>query len=291
MLPRCVRVGSSALLVLYGIQSFGAAGAQGAERGFDPDGQPPIVATRDGATVRLTGRPSEFGLDIALADRRVRRVPLAEDFSQVDAIDWVSAAEILVTGEIAHDAYVLAVIRAPGATQADLFWARMPVLSPDRRFVVFARSYPNHGPDTVEDRVRIYDLRRSAAANRPVRSADGDAIEVGKPLYPLLPAALEVTRPNTNIPEDDLYALDSTFVWSADSGAVAFVAEHGGDPSLVVASPAGRIRAASIGGLCGHRCGTIEVTFEAGGIRVTTTERPAATRLVRERELLPVGTR
>lgn len=290
MLDIRVSVPASAVLVLSGIQWLGVAAAQDAERGFYPDRQRPIVATREGATARLTGRASEFGLDLRLPGRRVRRIALAEDFSQVDAIDWISAEEVVVTGEVAHDAYVIAVIRARTGTQADLFWAREPVLSPDRRFIVFSRSYPNHGVDSVEDRVRVYDLRQSAAANRPIHSDDGVTVEVGRPLYPVLPASVEASRANVNLPEDDLYALDSTFVWSTDSSAVGFVVEHGGrEPSLVVASPAASVRTASVGALCAGSCGGIDLKFEADGIRATVTGRPTATIFVRDVELRPVG--
>src|ERR1019366_7666481 len=87
---------------------------------------------------------------------------------------------IIVVGDIG--AWVSRVVIVSGDTGAatDSFDAFKPAVSPDRRFIAFVKFYPPHGATGTEDHHMLYDMTKSALANRPAGVRLENRFDVGK---------------------------------------------------------------------------------------------------------------
>lgn len=116
---------------------------------------------------------------------------------QVDEIDIVDPAKLLVLGRLAANAPMATIIDLPSGTVVDHFMVFMPAVSPDRHFLAFVQSFSGHpGPVSISAHYVVYDLTRGVVFNHP------GASEGGWVVYP--PGA--TNAPGSNIvPQDEPY--------------------------------------------------------------------------------------
>lgn len=112
----------------------------------------------------------------------------------------------------------------PNWSVSDEFLAYDPVVSPDRRWVVFRRFYPADRVRTVSEEYSIYDLTKSRDGNRR-RDVDGNLV-AGLPLYPLDKTPRNGPSENAKAMEFALHTQhlfgSYSFYWSKDSRYLVF---------------------------------------------------------------------
>lgn len=104
----------------------------------------------------------------------------------------------------------------------DVFLAIQPAVSPDGRHVAFVRFYQQHGVETVEDQIRVYDLAKSGRENRRGQAPDDDNEEIGIAVHPKAGKDGHV-RDNMNVP--NTMSMESSISWSADGSGFAALME------------------------------------------------------------------
>lgn len=104
----------------------------------------------------------------------------------------------------------------------DTFLAIQPSVSPEGRYVAFVRFYQQHGVETVEDQIRVYDMAKSGRENRHGQAPDDDNEEIGIAVHPKAGKDGHVPE-NMNVPFTT--SVESSFAWSADSSEFAALME------------------------------------------------------------------
>jgi len=103
----------------------------------------------------------------------------------------------------------------------DAFSGFEPVMSPDRRWVVYRKFYPRHHDASISEEYLIYDLTKTAAQNRPPEISLTNSGNVGRPIFP--PGRTNLLWDNYDLPDDRMHRAGSlSFYWSADSQLVMF---------------------------------------------------------------------
>lgn len=150
---------------------------------------------------------------------------------QVDEIDLIGEARLLVLGRAAASAPVASILDLPSGKIVDHFMCFMPAVSPDHHFLAFVKSFPGHpGPVEISAEYLVYDLTRSPEDNRHVpNSLDSDAGQVAYPVG-------APNTPGSNIlPEGQPYhRWASRGLFWIDRLKFAFGDEFGGHTALVV---------------------------------------------------------
>jgi hypothetical protein len=120
----------------------------------------------------------------------------------------------------------------------DSFPAFKPMLSPDKRWLILRRFYAMRVGDG-SDEYLVYDLRKSAAANRsrPEDAAHPGYLDAaGAVVYPVEEDGRAVENP-IGLPEEERHTFRSNrFYWSSGSKTVVFADEANGVLSVVLAS-------------------------------------------------------
>jgi len=172
--------------------------------------QASIVGESDTWRIELAGRsPSstcsssyEFVFQSSRKpDGGISKFTLCNETEQVDEVDVISPARVLVLGRVAANAPVANVLELPTGRVVDHFMCFMPAISPSHHFLAFVKSFPGHpGPVAISAVYLVYDLTRSPDYNRP-RFSSGIS-DAGWPVYP--PGA--TNAPGSNIvPEGEPY--------------------------------------------------------------------------------------
>ncbi len=247
---------------------------------FNPEKQKPLRTKLGNVILEVKGSSGALSLTHLRNGQEVQSLRMPNTFAQINSIQAIADNKALVLGMANSSVLVAAIVNINKFTLIDSFLAYEPVLSPNLNYLVFSKFYPPHGVSGVEDRVRIYDMTRTPAQNRPVKSEDGADVEVGTPIYPVIDK--EKNRANTDLPETDTFNLASTFYWSQDSSKVVFSMSHGEfQLSLVNASiTENRVTAKDISSVCANQCLSMrvnQVNFDANGVNAKIVGKGART--------------
>jgi hypothetical protein len=118
----------------------------------------------------------------------------------------------------------------PAKDSVDTFYCYWPILSPDRRWIVYEKRYPLHGVEGSAEYL-IYDLNKSAAQNRPEGDVN-NTTDVGAVIFP--PGQKNVGGDNIRVPREQLHSGLSPLYWASDSRAVLFADAIAGRPAKII---------------------------------------------------------
>ncbi|WP_374674916.1 hypothetical protein [Ideonella sp.] len=252
-----------------------------------------VVLNRDAGRLQLL-TPGAQG-------RAPRRLPQSV-MATIESAHLYGGRTLVVLGGTGHVALrEVLVFDVLASRPVDRFIAMSPVVSPDGRFLAYARFFPEHFVEGIEFQYRLYDLDRPREQNQPavalgVTGAEpipppDDADDTGDELgtadigMPLLPDLGPDGLPRENLLLDlaeNPHQVLSHFVWSADSHRLAFVDSTPRDGcSLVVVrtDPAVRAERFSLAGTEAApvtgiaRCGEMmsnafRIQFTPGGVEL-----------------------
>ena len=126
---------------------------------------------------------------------------------------------LIVIGDLGASVSRLMIVSAGAGTITDTFDALNPALSPDHRFVAFVKYYPPHGASDTEDLHMLYDLTKSAVANRPAGVGLDDRFDVGVNVYP---GNGNKPGDNVGVPEALAHQAAILMFWSPNSNKLVF---------------------------------------------------------------------
>lgn len=184
---------------------------------------PPGIQTttnRDTHALELTARSGVPAIRLPLWDGRIDQIcPLSED-------------GLVIFG---NDGTSINIVDIAQGTLVDTFLSYDPVLSPDKRWIIFRKFLPRNTELPASDEYLLYDLSKSPAQNRPTgvythRPGDWDIgldVDVGRAAYPA--GWKNESGDNIGVPTEQRHGLTSPFFWSPDSGAIVFsdLGSHG----------------------------------------------------------------
>jgi hypothetical protein len=152
-----------------------------------------IVTESETWRVELVGRAASPGCPSSYqflfhanskVNKTITKFTLCNETAQIDEVDLISPARVLVLGRLAANAPMANVLELPSGRVVDHFMCFMPAVSPSHHFLAFLKSFPGHpGPAMISAEYLVYDLTRSPDDNRP-RLSSGIS-DAGWPVYPL----------------------------------------------------------------------------------------------------------
>ena len=140
------------------------------------------------------------------------------------------------------------------AVQLDSFTAYNPILSPDQRWIAYAKFYPAQVEGSSE--YMIYDLSKTLAQNRPDGVEPTETIDVGRVIFPL--GHQNFPGSNTNVPEELRHIGAGRLYWAPDSRAILFEDRTPTDSGIVLVTidekgmPAASRHALTASEICGR---------------------------------------
>ncbi|HLI62113.1 MAG TPA: hypothetical protein VKV05_01850 [Terriglobales bacterium] len=160
-------------------------------------------------------------------------VPLPHNISQIHEIRRY-ADRLIVVGDIGAAISQVVIINLNTSTISDTFLAGAPVISPDGRFIAFIKWFPPHGWNdpaiAPDDHAMLYDMTKSALANRPAGVAPDDDTEVGINVYP----GNGNKARDTSVPAQLAHTFRGFAFWGPDSTKLAFTDEAQSSMKLVL---------------------------------------------------------
>src|ERR1017187_3153530 len=121
---------------------------------------------------------------------------------------------IIVVGDIGASVSRVVIVSVDTGAATDSFDAFNPAVSPDRRFIAFVKFYPPHGATGTEDHHMLYDMTKSAVANRPAGVRLENRFDVGLNVYP---GNGNKKDDNIGVPDWLSHQSPSLIFWSPDS--------------------------------------------------------------------------
>ena len=177
------------------------------------------VADRESFEIRFTF-PDGFTL---------KKFQLARGIDQICSLKNGRIVVFTETGG-ASGIYVLDVVTH---SLVDSFAGYDPVMSPDQRWIASRKAYPAHFMElSVSEEYLLYDLSKSPSQNRAEGVALEDEGNVGIPVFP--PGRKNTDGDHIGLPKEQLHGSGSSFFWSPDGKALAFVDGLMGQVSLVL---------------------------------------------------------
>lgn len=182
-------------------------------------------------------------LSIKSKDRHsdVKLPPEVFDVQKVERFQ----GRIIVIGDIGDSVSQVIIIDAGTGKAIDRFDAFYPAVSPDGRFIAFTKFYPPHGATGTEDHLMLYDMTKSAIANRPIGvprpvgrglGSWDNRIDVGLNVYPVNGSQ---EGDNVGVPGWLSHQAASLIFWSPDSTKLVFADQTQEVLSLVLMKVAG----------------------------------------------------
>lgn len=126
---------------------------------------------------------------------------------------------IIVIGDVGASVSRVMMVNVRDGVISDSFDAYNPVVSPDGRFIAFVKFYPPHFVAGTEDHHMLYDMTKSAMANRPAGIGRDDRVDVGLNVYP---GNGNKEGDNIGVPDKLAHGSPSLIFWSPDSTKLAF---------------------------------------------------------------------
>jgi hypothetical protein len=158
---------------------------------------------------------------------------LPPEVAQVNQLFRDVQARLVVSAMVNGSGSEVLIIDSSGKI-ADKFLCYLPSVSPDGHYVAFIKFYPSHFAEGATDKYLLYNLAKTASANRNPNTPLSEWVTVGKPIFP--PGTTNVPGDNTNRQESDAYASASELFWSPDSKRVVFLERDSVGYGLVQAS-------------------------------------------------------
>jgi hypothetical protein len=149
--------------------------------------------------------------------------PVRLDMDEViDQVCELPDHRIAVFGSSGAYGTNVSIIDTEKGALVDTFLVYDPVLSPDKRWLVYRKFFPRQTDLPASDEYLLYDLLKSPTQNRPSEPFSMDRLDtdVGTPIYPL--GWKNEPGDNIGAPEDQRHSHISPFFWSPDSRAIVF---------------------------------------------------------------------
>lgn len=149
--------------------------------------------------------------------------PVRLDMDEViDQVCELPGNRIAVFGNSGAYGTNISIVDTQKAALVDTFLVYDPILSPNKRWLVYRKFFPRQTDLPPSDEYLLYDLSRSPAQNRPSEPFSLDRLDtdVGTPIYPV--GWKNEPGDNIGAPESQRHAHVSPFFWSPDSRAVVF---------------------------------------------------------------------
>jgi hypothetical protein len=181
--------------------------------GFDPGHQEPLTYRDREIALTLLGRGGSFAIGVEASGASPRKLHLPKDIAQVNTLRRTGHTKAVVIGMVNGDVSKVVVIDLENGKIGDQFLAYWPALSPDGRYVAFAKFYPPHFVEGPSDEYLLYDLDADAAKNRVGGTGVDNAINIGTAVFPI--GARNAEADNVGIPDNAAHAMASDFFWSA----------------------------------------------------------------------------
>lgn len=195
-------------------------------------GQQPLY--RD-SEITVQSKKLNDGLVLSIKSKdRQSDVKLPPEVSDVQEIGRYQD-RIIVVGDIGASVSRVVIVSVDTGAATDSFDAFNPAVSPDRRFIAFVKFYPPHGATGTEDHHMLYDMTKSAVANRPAGVRLENRFDVGLNVYP---GNGNKKDDNIGVPDWLSHQSPSLIFWSPDSTKLAF-ADEAKVLSLVLVKVAG----------------------------------------------------
>ena len=203
--------------------------------GFFPDSQPAVYWHDEDWKIDLTpqSKPNAFSVTITSSNGREKIVKLPWEYSQIDSISRTPNDLAIVTADIYAMIQAICLIDLRDGKIIDDIGLSDPIVSPDRRYILFDSSGPPHS--VSENQYRIYDVLKTPRENT-CGYRDNDSMHKdldggfrGFQVYPQTPGNILC---NSEDDDDDNNGFD--FLWTADSSKLVFADAKSGVLSLVL---------------------------------------------------------
>ena len=185
---------------------------------------------RSGAmSASLVSGSSPAVVSISRNGRVVQEIVLPSA-SRVTQLHFAALGKLVVfAGSNVHE-----VVIASEGKVTDYFLCYNPSISPTGNLIVFTEFFPAHFVEGASAEYALYDVRKSAVANRPSSVAANDLTTVGTIFYPVG----KKNRPlgNVGLPADQIHSMASEgSFWTPSGNAVAFADKFQDRSSLIIA--------------------------------------------------------
>lgn len=214
--------------------------ARVSSQSFEPCKQGSITA-RNGEIVARSVIPknycadshSRLQIDITNGSKSITSFHLPQVTSMINDMQFVPGDRLIIFGQANWAVSTVLIYDLSSQKISDHFWAYEPILSPDKKLLIYEKFYPQHFVEGVSSEYLLYDLTKSAEANRPEEIKLSDLENVGTPVYPA--GSRNTPGDNEGLSESKIHSLSSdSFYWSRDSKRVAFVDHHQHAQTLVI---------------------------------------------------------
>lgn len=182
----------------------------------------PIVHIEpDGTVLRAyNGKQGRPRLSIQHPGAATKTIDLPWDLGDVHSISDGVRNKIVIIGEGSDEVVPgVSIMDRTSDRLVDNFIAYSPTLSPDGRYIAYIKVYPPVSVSGVRDIVMIYDLDKSASANRSSGVSTGDIWAAGAAVYP---PGCTATSDNVGLPSYQRSRVASRFLWAADASKFVF---------------------------------------------------------------------
>jgi hypothetical protein len=238
-----------------------------AEQVFSPTSQPVRKGSFKGIEAALIKAErcntclsiNRFQFQVKRKGKLLYSFALANETAQVDEVFPVNERETVVFGRVNANTAIVSRINNATGNVLQSFFCFNPSMSPDRRYVVFVKAYPNHFVEGETDEYLFLDLVTNKNEKGAVRA-----------FYP--PGAQNKPGGNVNVDESNRHHMvSSEFTWVRND-VVTFADKNQGSVLLILTefrSGSPFIKAANLGSYRGlqEQCGLGE---DAGGFRITS---------------------
>jgi hypothetical protein len=201
---------------------------------FDPQHQRRLSSTDSTVTIKLIEKGDKLSLDVQRrGSSAATQVGLPEDMAQANEIRRVGPGKAVVIGMFSGDVWEVAVVDLDRPSLSDKFLCYEPAIAPNGRYISFIKFFPAHFAEGVEDHYMLYDLRKSAAQNRPAGTSSDDWQTVGTTVYPAGIGNHDFD--NLRRPESSVHILYSDgFFWNSSGDQFLFADEFQGQVSVIL---------------------------------------------------------
>lgn len=138
----------------------------------------------------------------------------------IDEVCPISNGRLVVFGNAGKGLKNINIIDTAKPALLDSFYGYRPAMSPNQRWLVYGKFYPQHTELPASDEYLLYDLTKSPSQNRPPGIELDDDMNVGKPIFPL--GQKNDNADNIGLPENQQHWRGSSFYWAPDSRAILF---------------------------------------------------------------------
>ena len=141
-------------------------------------------------------------------------------YAKILQICSLSGGKLAVLSDVGRGHTVVYIVDTLKQEVVDWFYGFSPVISPDRRWIVYDKFLPGSVQAPTTSEYLIYDLTRTPAQNRSDGNVDDHYDNIGAVIYP--PGQKNLPLDNIGVPEEQVHAGGYDFYWAPDSRAIVF---------------------------------------------------------------------